>query len=156
MKKLSLLILVLFACGGSLFAEPGRAQVYVGAVSSGTQITIRVTTTPILALSTGTNVQYGNYGAHNYPLYTSTTVANGEVMANRVQLEFSNDTSTDVYVGYGPEVSTVTADTPEFRAANRGRRIAPSASWAHDCAIIPHWVISSTTTAIAFTITQER
>lgn len=123
--------------------------------SSGTQVTIQATTTPILALSTGTNVQYNNQGGSRFPLWTSTTVVNGEVMRNRIQIEFWNDTSTDVYVGYGPEVSTVTVDTGEDKAVYRGRRIPPQQSWAHECAIIPHWIVSSTTTAKAVTITQE-
>lgn len=151
MKKLSFIALfVILSAFGVARAEKGQVQTY-GAIRVGSMTTITVTTTPVLALSTGTNFPYENYSRNisNINISSSATVAAGQVLDNRVHMEFSNDTSTDVYVGYDASVSTQ-------NNVFRGRRIAPGGSWSHDCSIIEHWVVSSTTTENKFTITQEK
>jgi hypothetical protein len=148
MKKLLFIFSILVALTATKLEASGRSNVFTGALSSGTQTTIIVTTTPIIALSTGTGMEYDNEPT-TYRLPLSTTVTPGEYMENRIQIEFWNDTSTDVYVGYSIDVSTE-------NDVNRGRRIPPQQSWSHDCSVIPHWVVASTTTLQKFTITQER
>lgn len=118
----------------------------VGATSTGTITAIRVTTTPALAYSTGTYKQ---------GVALSTTATWGQYMPDRVNLEFFNDTSTEVFVGYTPNVSTRAVDN-DVDVSSFGRRIPAGAAWSPPGRIKNYWVVASTTTLKRFLTIQEK
>ena len=141
-----------FAAG----APPVQNQ---GAVIVTTSVAVSVTTTPAIALSTGTNMWYGRAGEGTIgftPPSSTTVIAPGQYMRDRVYTEFFNDTSTEVWIGYNAQVTTTAG-------VNYGRRLLPGSSWAMDGSIQNFFLVCGTTwtqgafaTEKKFVITQQR
>lgn len=120
-----------------------------GSVELSTQIAVAASTTPIVAYSTGTNSASGGMNLPAASISTSPSVLNGQYIPERIAIEFFNDTSTDVYIGYSRFVSTQPG-------TNYGRRVPPQTAWSNDGSVRTYWIVSSTTTDKRFVITQQR
>lgn len=147
LKRLAILGSILLSSSYA-FAEPRRSgappvQDY-GPMIIGTTTVVIVSTTPGLVYSTGT---YNPSDKSNWGW--------GQFFPERIQLEFFNDTSTDVWVGYSPDVSTSSADN-STTGGTLGRRIPPGGAWSHSGSIKNYWVVCATTTRRAFVTTQEK
>ena len=134
-------------------ARPGRVEavdfpsfVNRGAVQYATSTAITVSTNPALVYSTGTGIfqDYAHLPGPQAVVKSSPTAgmgltistAAGQYMADRIYLEFFNDTSTDVWVGYTSKVST-------SAGADYGRRLIPGSAYAIDGAIRDVYAVAS-------------
>ena len=146
MKRLGLWLgAFLFFCSPAFAVFPQLV-----AYTTGTQVTVWVTTTPAPLISTGTNVnEYGvpfqvNFGT------TAPTTSQGQILSERLFMEIVNDSTQDIYIGYNANVSSTTG-------VYRGRRIpANGGTWAHDCSIRGHWAVAGSSTGYLVTVTQEK
>lgn len=126
-----------------------------GAVSTATITSISVTTAPIIAISTGSGFFWDSAlngsggGSFNFNGSVNTNATPGQYMPQRLYVEFFNDTSTDVWIGFNSSVSTQAG-------ANYGRRIVPGTALLNYGQLNNYWVVASTTTSQQFVITQQR
>lgn len=144
-KALTALLFMAVLSGAEVNAAPSREE---GASSSGTIVSIAVTTTPALILSTGSLMSWGPVVFT--PLQTTATPNPGQMFWGRVALELYNDTGYDVWLGYDNRVSSQAG-------SSYGRRIPTGTSYSHECSIPDHWIVSGTTlTPTKLTVIQER
>lgn len=107
------------------FAGPNEVQ-EVGSISTGTVVSVVVTTTPALAYSTG---------SYRAGLFISTTSTYGQYMPERKRLEFKNQLSTDVWVGYDQKVST--------DGVNQGWKLTPGQTLTDNGRVKDYWVVTA-------------
>jgi len=120
----------------------------VGATSTGTIITINVSTVPQLAVYPSSNVF--NASGFQISLGTGTDRRYNSLLNNRIQMEIFNDSSVDIWAGFNSSVSSWT------NSNNYGRRIPAGTAWSHDCSIEQHWLVAGSSTGFRVVITQEK
>lgn len=125
------------------------------AYDTATLHSISVTTNVALALSTGTNILLNGASAQPFTIARGTagiTPTPGDLMRQRRQLEFFNDTGQDVWFSPNVNVSSFTGDATR----TYGRRLPHGASWSTDSLISSYYVVAGSTTRKAFEIIQQR
>ena len=161
MRKIAVFLGVILTAGAA-GAVDFQSVVNRGAVQYATSTAITVSTNPAIVYSTGTGI-FADYRHSPGPVAVvpssptaSTGLAAGQYMSDRVYLEFFNDTSTDVWVGYNAQVSTQAG-------ANYGRRLIPGSAFSIDGAIrdiyavtCSSWFSGQYFTERKFVITQAK
>lgn len=148
MKKTLLILSVTLAgllAQGFAASPPVQEQ---GAVEISTSISISVSTTAMLAYTTG-YLQGRDSGSSSYVKPSTAPPIIGQYMPNRLGIEFFNDCSTDVWVDNNVNISTMPG-------VNYGRRLVPGASIVYLGSVRDYYVKASTTTEKKLVITQVK
>lgn len=151
MKRKILMVVACMAIGSTVRGAEFAPVQNRGAVEVTSMTTVAASTTPMLLVSTGTNViDRSHPGAWSFlPTSTSNVQVFGQYMRDRIYLEIQNDTDGNIWVGYNNRVSSQPG-------TNYGRRISTGAVWANDGAVRDYWVVAATTTLQKIVVTQQK